>query len=79
MTRSSIRRFASLALVALAVSPLAGCASPFSEHAKDVEEAWGRKWDSAHRKYDRYILGLDWDDPTHQWHDESYATGTMHH
>ena len=81
MTRTENRpvtRLAAFALCAVAAFTLAGCASPFSTHAEDVQEAWARKANEAHRKYDRYILGLDWDDPYHDWHDESYATGPMH-
>lgn len=73
------RRPVLLALAASFALTLAACASPFSEHAEDVQEAWGRKANSAHRKYDRYILGLDWDDPYHEWHDASYATGPTTH
>ena len=73
------RRPALLALAAFAALTLAACASPFSEHADDVYEAWGRQARSAHRKWDRYVLGLDWDDPYHVWHDESYATGPTTH
>jgi len=73
------RRPALAALAAVIALTLAACASPFSEHAEDVQEAWARKAHNAHRKWDRYVLGLDWDDPYHEWHDESYATGpTMH-
>ena len=78
MTRPSTRRIATLALLALLVSPLGGCVTPFSDHAEDVTDAWAEKARNAHRKWDRYVLGLDWDDPNHEWHDESYATGPMH-
>ena len=60
-------------------SALTGCASPFGDHADDVKDAWSAKARDAHRKYDRYILGLDWDDPNHDWHDDSYASQPMHH
>ena len=79
MTRSSSRRFASFALAALMAASLGGCVSPFSEHAEDVKDAFSAQARNAHRKYDRYFLNLDWDDPYHQWHDESYATGSIHH
>jgi hypothetical protein len=79
MNRPSSRRSATLALLALLCAPLGGCVTPFSDHAKDVTDAWGDKARNAHRKWDRYVLGLDWDDPNHEWHDESYATGPMHH
>jgi hypothetical protein len=78
MTRTSSRRFASFALAALVAASLGGCVSPFSEHAEDVKDSFARSFNNAHRKYDRYFLNLDWDDPYHQWHDESYATGTQH-
>ena len=55
-----------------------GCVTPFSDHGDDVRAAWARKAHNAHRRWDKYVLGLDWDDPTHDWHDPSYATGTMH-
>ena len=79
MNRSTSRRCAALALLALLCTPLTGCVTPFSEHAEDVKDAWADKARDAHRKWDRYVLGLDWDDPNHDWHDESYATGPMHH
>jgi hypothetical protein len=78
MTRRP-HRLIPLVLVALLVSVLTGCLSPFSDHSADVQDAWARKARDAHRKWDRYVLGLDWDDPYHEWHDESYASGTMHH
>ena len=77
MTRSKSRRFATLALVVLMGSALGACTSPFSEHSEDIKEAWASKARDAHRKWDRYVMGLDWDDPYHTWHDESYATGPM--
>jgi hypothetical protein len=67
------------ALAAVTALTLAACASPFSDHAEDVQDAWAQKFHSAHRKWDRYVLGLDWDDPYHEWHDESYATGPTQH
>ena len=73
------RRPVLAALAAVAALALAACASPFSEHAEDVHDAWAKKARSAHRKWDRYVLGLDWDDPYHEWHDESYATGPTSH
>ena len=79
MTRTTSRRFASFALAALVAASLGGCASPFSTHAEDVKDAFAAKAHNAHRKWDRYVLGLDWDDPYHQWHDESYATGSIRH
>jgi hypothetical protein len=78
MNRPASRRLAPLALAALLAAMLGGCVSPFSDHASDVHEAWAKKANDAHRKWDRYVLGLDWDDPDHEWHDESYATGPMH-
>ena len=73
------RRPVLAALAAVTALTLAACASPFSEHAKDVQDAFARDFHSMHRKFDRYVLRLDWDDPYHEWHDESYATGpTMH-
>lgn len=73
------RRPVLAALAAVTALTLAACASPFSEHAEDVHDAWAKKARSAHRKWDRYVLGLDWDDPYHEWHDESYATGPTTH
>lgn len=78
MNRHPSRRLASVALVAILAACLGACVSPFSTHADDVHDAWGRKARDAHRKWDRYVLGLDWDDPYHEWHDESYASGPMH-
>ncbi|MBM3985339.1 MAG: hypothetical protein FJ296_06590 [Planctomycetes bacterium] len=78
MNRPASRRLSSLALAALLAAMLGGCVSPFSDHASDVHDAWAEKAHNAHRKWDRYVLGLDWDDPNHEWHDESYATGPMH-
>jgi hypothetical protein len=78
MTRPKSRRVATYALALLVFAPLGGCVSPFSPHADDVTDAFAVKFRDMHRKYDRYILGLDWDDPYHQWHDESYATGSIH-
>ncbi len=78
MNRTPSRRLAPLALALLLAAALGACASPFSDHADDVHEAWAKKANDAHRKWDRYVLGLDWDDPNHEWHDESYATGPMH-
>ena len=75
MTRNTIR--ATLVLFACLTLSTA-CVSPFSEHAVDVREAWVRKANNFHRKWDRYFLGLDWDDPYHQWHDPQYAAGPMH-
>ena len=75
MTRKTARSVSALALVALISTALSGCITPFSTHADDVYEAWGRKAHQMHRQYDRYILGFDWDDPYQDWHDESYATG----
>jgi hypothetical protein len=72
------RRSALTVLALVGALTLSACASPFSEHAEDVHQAWSRKARSAHRKWDRYVLGLDWDDPYHEWHDESYASGPMH-
>ncbi len=75
MTRKLARSLSALALAAYLSTTLTGCVSPFSAHAEDVTEAWGRKAHSMHRQYDRYILGFDWDDPYQAWHDPSYATG----
>ncbi|MGQ0552019.1 MAG: hypothetical protein ACT4PU_02230 [Planctomycetota bacterium] len=76
--RGFLRRAALTALLGLSVLLPVGCMSPFSDHASDVHQAWGRKATDAHRKWDRYVLGLDWDDPYHDWHDESFASGPMH-
>lgn len=72
MTR---HRLPTLALaVLLGATTLTGCRSPFSDHAKDVQQAWGRMARNMHRQWDRHFLGLDWDDPYHEWHDPSYST-----
>lgn len=74
-----MRRIRKAWLVALAVViTLPGCLSPFSDHAKDHHDAFARDAREAHRKYDRYFLNLDWDDPYHDWHDESFASGPGH-
>ena len=78
MTRKTARSFLSLAVLALVSASLTGCLSPFSEHSHDVTEAWAQQANEAHRKWDRYFMGLDWDDPYHVWHDESVASGPMH-
>ena len=75
MTRRRSRT--ALALVVL-LACATGCVSPFEPHAQDVRNAFGRQAESAHRKWDRYVLGLDWDDPRIEWVDPSYATGPMH-
>lgn len=78
MKRDALRRLVGLFLLALCFAPLTACVSPFSEHSKDHQAVFQRDWNEAHRKYDRYFLNLDWDDPYHDWVDESYATGPMH-
>lgn len=75
MARKTLLR--SLALAVLGLTVVTGCASPFSDHAADVRDAMEVKIERAHRRFDRYFYGLDWDDPTHEWHDESYARGPM--
>ncbi len=70
-----VRRSA-VALALLAFTT--GCLTPFSDHGQDVRDAWARKGNNAHRRWDKYILDLDWDDPRIDWADESYATGPMH-
>ena len=77
MTRHLIRRL-SLIVLAAAIAVPGSRQQSASEFAKDVHAAWAKKARNAHRKWDRYVLGLDWDDPYHEWHDESYATGPMH-
>lgn len=72
MARTSLRCFA---LAVLGLSLLSACTSPFSPHAQDVRDAWERKIERAHRRWDRHFNGLDWNDPAHEWHDESYARG----
>jgi hypothetical protein len=78
MTRKTARSLSALAIAALLSATLSGCMSPFSKHAEDVTDAWGHQAREAHRKWDRYVLGLDWDDPYHEWHDSSFASGPMH-
>lgn len=73
MTRKSV-----WCVLALALLALPACVSPFTEHAADVRSAWEAKLHSAHRRWDKYVLGLDWDDPYHEWHDARYASGPMH-
>ncbi|RKY21940.1 MAG: hypothetical protein DRQ55_02635 [Planctomycetota bacterium] len=67
----------SLLLVTLGLTLVTACASPFSGHGADVRAAMNKKIERAHRRFDRHFYGLDWDDPTHEWHDESYARGPM--
>lgn len=76
MARKTLRSFA-LATLGLSILTLTGCLSPFSDHAADVRDAWEKKIERAHRRWDRHFNGLDWDDPTHEWHDESFARGPM--
>lgn len=71
MSHQTLRNFA-IALLGLTL--VTGC---FSDHASDVRSAWNKKIVRAHRRWDRYFNGLDWDDPTHEWSDESYARGPM--
>jgi hypothetical protein len=79
MIRKTARTLSALALAALLTASLTSCASPFSEHGEDVRgKIMNRDWREMHRKYDRYFLGVDWDDPYMDWKDESYATGPMH-
>ena len=54
-----------------------GCLVPFSDHADDVTASWARGAERAHRRWDRYFNNLDWDDPSIEWQDESYARGPM--
>ena len=70
------RRLSTLIVLLLAVS-LTGCILPFTEHSKDVTAKWGKDLDAMHRKWDRYFLNLDWNDPWMDWHDESFASGPM--
>ena len=74
MTR---RRLSALLLIMLLTS-LSACVSPFHDHAEDVKEVFSKDARSAHRKWDRYFLNFDWDDPYHEWHDPSFASGPMH-
>ena len=68
-----------LSLIALAfAASLTACVSPFSDHAQDVRSKWERDAEEMHRKWDRYFMNLDWDDPWHDWEDESFARGPMH-
>jgi len=70
-------RFALLALACVTLTP--ACVSPFSDHAKDVRARWSERAHNAHRRYDKYVLDLDWDDPYRDWHDESYASSSRRH
>jgi hypothetical protein len=74
MARNTLR---SIALATLGLALVSACASPFTDHGADVRDAWGKKIERAHRRWDRHFNGLDWDDPSHEWHDESYARGPM--
>jgi len=71
------RRRLSAVLVVLLAGSVAACVSPFTEHAQDVKTKWDRDFEAMHRKWDRYFLNLDWDDPWMDWKDESYARGPM--
>ncbi len=75
-----LRRTSPFLVLMLLLCVSTGCISPFDTHGHvdDVTDVWGQKAREAHRKWDRHFLGLDWDDPYHDWHDESYATGPMH-
>ncbi|MCB9899159.1 MAG: hypothetical protein H6825_14235 [Planctomycetes bacterium] len=75
MTAKTLR---SSLVLALGMVLLGGCVTPFSDHAADVRNAWAKRANEAHRRWDRYVYDLDWDDPTIDWVDESYATGPMH-
>ena len=79
MPRDVVRKLSSLLLALAVFATLGGCISPFSAHAEDHWDEISDDAREAHRKWDRYFLGLDWDDPYHDWHDESYASGPMHH
>ncbi len=63
-------------VIALCVA-LGACVSPFSTHAEDHWDKFSKDAEQVHRKWDRYFLNLDWDDPYHDWHDESFARGPM--
>lgn len=70
------RRLA-LATIATLIA-LPGCVSPFHEHGADTRDVIARDVHDSHRKWDRYFLNFDWDDPYHDWHDESFASGPGH-
>ncbi len=78
MSRVALRRLVTAVLLMAAFAPLSSCVSPFEPHGQDVWDAWSADAREAHRKWDRYFMGLDWDDPYHEWHDESYASGPLH-
>lgn len=71
------RKLRGITLALLGLTLVTGCESPFSAHGDDVRAAYAKKLHSAHRRWDRYFNGLDWDDPSVEWHDESYARGPM--
>jgi hypothetical protein len=74
----TVKRLRSVLILVTLATISTGCLSPFSDHGDDVRTAWARKGHQFHRRWDKYVLGLDWDDPTMEWKDESYATGPMH-
>ena len=74
MSRRTLR---GCAAALLGLTLLTACESPFSAHGDDVRNAYARKLHRAHRRWDRYFNGLDWDDPTVEWQDEKYARGPM--
>lgn len=73
-----MRKRSSLVLALAGLVFVTGCVTPFSDHAADIRKAWAKRANEAHRRWDKYVHDLDWDDPTHEWEDERYATGPMH-
>jgi hypothetical protein len=74
MPRKTIR---AVVVLGAALTLFTGCLTPFSDHSKDITTEWGKGFERAHRRFDRYFHNVDWDDPSVEWHDESYARGPM--
>lgn len=74
MPRKTLR---SLLILCACLTLVTGCLTPFSAHGDDVSASWGRQLENFHRRWDRYINNLDWDDPSIDWKDESYARSSM--
>jgi len=71
-------------LALLVVTVLPGCVLPLGsgeDHWRDYGSVIAREYRDGHRKFDRYFMNLDWDDPYFEWHDDSYATmpGALRH
>jgi len=73
MPRKTIR---AVLVLCAGLTLFTGCLA-FSDHSEDIYSEWNKGAERAHRRFDRYFHNLDWDDPSVEWHDESYARGPM--